>query len=186
MAAAEGGFDVMRNTRFAIAFCSTVLALGACGGGQHGITTGAMPEGGTFHGVWHSPQYGEMHFCQSGDRVIGEYTKDERNGQVQGSVDGDVLFFDWTEDRELVTGRPSTTTGHGYFRLRFEEDGRYYLDGEWGLHDEYRGGGLWRAVKLERRQPDECYASVRQAPEGLDALPDDSGDTADGAAADEL
>ncbi len=173
-----------RSARFALASI-VALGLAACGGGPRGVHTGTMPEGGTFHGVWHSPQYGEMHFCQSGTRVIGEYTKDEREGSVQGDVRGDVLFFEWSEDRELVIGRPTTTTGHGYFRLRKEEDGRFYLDGAWGLDDDYEGGGQWRAVKLERQQPDRCYAHVRQAPEGEEALEDyedESGDEADGAA----
>ena len=172
----------MRTSRFVLpaALASVVALLAACGGGgPRGISTGTMPEGGTFHGVWHSLQYGEMHFCQSGSRVIGEYTKDERTGSVQGEVRGDVLFFEWSEDRELVTGRPTSTTGHGYFRLLHKEDGRWYLDGEWGLGDDYSGGGQWLAVKLERQQPDQCYAHVRRGPEGEEALPDDYEDESD-------
>ncbi len=169
----------MRTSRFALA--PMMLALAACGGSQHGIRTGAMPEGGTFHGVWHSPQYGEMHFCQSGARVVGEYTKDERAGAVQGDVRGDVFFFDWSEERELVMGRPTETTGHGYFRLVHGEDGKFYLDGEWGLGDAYDGGGEWRAVKLERSQPDQCYAHVRRSAEGEEALDDyEGGDSGEG------
>lgn len=182
----------MSTRPFALA--PLLLVLAACGGGPRGIRTGTMPEGGTFHGVWHSPQYGEMHFCQSASRVIGEYTKDERLGLVQGDVKGDVLFFEWSEDRELVIGRPTTTTGHGYFRLRREQDGRYYLDGEWGMEEDYKGGGGWRAVKLERAQPDQCYAHVRRAPEGEAALEEeqasggegDLDEGADGAADEEL
>ncbi|MBC7174076.1 MAG: hypothetical protein H5U40_16660, partial [Polyangiaceae bacterium] len=63
---------------------------------------------------------------------------------------------------------------------------RFYLDGEWGIDDSYRGSA-WRAVKLERSQPDQCYASVRRAPEGEDALPDYEQESGtDGAADDEL
>jgi hypothetical protein len=115
-----------------------------------------------------------MHLCQSGIHVIGTYSKDEREGHLQGDVDGDVFLFDWTEERVLVVGRPTVTAGRGYFRLRHEEDGRWYLDGEWGLNDARRGGGAWRAVRLERRQPDRCYEGVRRQPEGEETLSDDS------------
>jgi hypothetical protein len=159
-----------------LVFAAALLGLGltACGGANRGISVGTMPEGGTFHGVWHSLQYGEMHFCQSGKHVIGTYTKDERQGHLQGDVEGDIFFFDWTEERVMVVGRPTVTRGRGYFRLRHEEDDHWYLDGEWGLDDARRGGGRWLATRLERRQPERCYEGVRRAPEGEDALPDDS------------
>ncbi len=160
-------------TRYAIALVA--LGLVACGGANRGIDFGTMPAGGTFHGVWHSPQYGEMHLCQSGEHVIGTYTKDEREGHLQGDVQGDVLLFEWSEERVMVMGRPTVTTGHGYFKLRHEADDRWYLDGEWGLGDDRRGGGAWRAVRLERRQPDLCYEGVRRQTEGEEALPDDDG-----------
>ncbi len=112
-----------------------------------------MPPGGTFTGVYHSPQYGELHVVQSGPHVVGEYGKDERRGRIEGSVQGNVLRFRWEERRELVRGRPVRTSGRGYFRYVRGGDGRDYLLGEWGVGEDEVGGGEWRAVKLRKRRP---------------------------------
>lgn len=139
------------------------LALGACGGGGGGranVTPGVMPQGETFTGVFHSPQYGEMQFVQTGNQVVGEYVKDERRGQIQGTVTGDILRFEWSERRELVQGRPNTTRGRGYFRFVVGEDTDFYLVGEWGHDNNETGGGPWRAVRDRRRRPSVSAASA--------------------------
>jgi hypothetical protein len=148
--------------RPAIFLSAVVIALGCapalqgCGGAaKHSIHVGAMPAGGSFSGVWFSPQYGEMHIEQSGTTAIGRYTKDERNGRLQGSVEGDVLRFEWKENRELIVGRPVETKGHGYFKL-YKNDGEdtWNLKGEWGTDASEAGGGPWTAVKSKTRKPD--------------------------------
>jgi hypothetical protein len=112
-----------------------------------------MPEGGSFHGVWQSPQWGEMHFCQQGSAIHGRYDRDERHGRVEGNVDGDLMRFGFEERRELVPGRPNVTKGHGYFRLVLDpHDQHQTLQGEWGHDDDYTGGGPWTGDKL-RREP---------------------------------
>jgi hypothetical protein len=130
--------------------------LAACGGGQSGssISPGSMPSGGSFSGVFHSPQYGEMHMQQQGAAVVGRYEKDERRGRIQGTARGDLLRFEWTEERELVGGRPTITRGRGYFQYRVGDDGRHNLLGRWGLDDDDNGGGEWNAYKLLNRRPD--------------------------------
>ncbi len=134
-----------------------VASLVACGGGSGGrrasVKVEPMPQGGTFTGVYHSPQYGEMHVVQTGAQVVGEYAKDERKGRIEGTVQGNVLRFRWEERRELVRGKPVITTGRGYFRYVRGPDGRDYLLGEWGVGEDEIGGGEWRAVKLRRRRP---------------------------------
>ncbi|HEY6878208.1 MAG TPA: hypothetical protein VI299_09315 [Polyangiales bacterium] len=128
----------------AIAFA----ALGCGASGPPRIVAKSMPQGGTFTGVWHSPQYGEMHMRQNGSAVLGRYTKDERNGRIQGSVQGDLMRFEWTEKRELIAGRAVTTKGHGYFRILHDEaEGTWKLLGEWGHDASERGGGPWNAIK---------------------------------------
>src|SRR5689334_7488938 len=92
-----------------------LACVAGCGGGGVNIPQGPMPQGGSFTGVWHSPQYGEMQMVQTGNSVVGEYTKDERSGTLQGTVQGNVMRFEWSEERELVAGRPVITRGHGYF-----------------------------------------------------------------------
>ncbi len=137
-----------------------ILALafaGGCGGGSKlpPIHAKSMPEGGSFTGVWFSPQYGELHLRQDGSTAIGRYTKDERAGKLQGSVEGDIMRFEWTEQRELIVGRPVQTKGHGYFRIiRDDAEDTWKIVGEWGHDAAERGGGPWNAVKSKTRKPE--------------------------------
>ncbi|MFK7990730.1 MAG: hypothetical protein AB8I08_32215 [Sandaracinaceae bacterium] len=124
-----------------------------CGGASGGVPDGPMPQGGSFTGVWHSPQYGEMQMVQTGQQVVGEYTKDERRGRIQGTVRGGVMRFEWSEERELVAGRPITTRGRGYFVYEIGGDGDHYVRGEWGTDNNTSGGGPWNAVRDRRREP---------------------------------
>jgi hypothetical protein len=161
-----------------IAMLSTVTAVpllsGCAGNATPALQIKSMPEGGTFTGVWHSPQYGEMHMRQSGSSVIGRYTKDERNGRIQGNVEGDVMRFEWTEKRELIAGRSVTTKGHGYFRIIHDEaEKTWKLIGEWGNDAAERGGGPWNAVKSKAPvrlddKGNESDVSDSEKPEGFE------------------
>jgi hypothetical protein len=139
----------LSSALLAIAGC----AIAGCGGGGVNIPEGPMPEGGSYTGVWHSPQYGEMHMVQTGSSVVGEYTKDERRGTIQGTVQGNVMRFEWSEAREMVAGRPVTTRGRGYFRYQIEGSGDHIIMGEWGVDNNASGGGEWNAARDRRRQP---------------------------------
>jgi hypothetical protein len=141
--------------RVAWLILSCALWVVGCGGSQKShLTVGQMPAGGTFTGVWFSPQYGEMHILQNGATAIGRYTKEEREGRIQGSVEGDVMRFEWTESRELIVGRPTKTKGHGYFRIvKDESEDTWKLLGEWGQDENERGGGQWNAVKSKKLKP---------------------------------
>lgn len=143
-----------------------------CGGTQK-PKPGPMPQGAAFYGVWQSPQYGNMHICQSGTQVIGDYVKHERSGRIQGAIEGDLLTYQWNDTRELIAGHPKVGRGHGYFRIEIGEDGDQYLKGEWGLDDEYAGGGPRNAVKMRRGEPDRCTGedeglNVEEAPHPWD------------------
>jgi hypothetical protein len=132
-----------------------LLAAG-CGGGsveRADVDPGPMPENGTFTGVWFSPQYGEMQMRQTGVNVIGEYTQNERSGSIQGTVQGDLLRYEWREKRELIAGRPRETRGRGYFQLKLDENGDFVIVGEWGHDNSEVGGGPWRAVRSRTRTP---------------------------------
>lgn len=157
-----------------------VPTLHGCGGGpQHVIQVGAMPAGATFTGVWFSPQYGEMHIEQNGSSAIGRYTKDERNGRIQGTVEGDVLRFEWTENRELIVGRPVETKGHGYFKIvQHQEDETWNLDGRWGTDASEHNGGPWTAVKSKTRKPElgGDGSSGSDSASGSSSSPSDSND----------
>lgn len=127
----------------------------ACGGGVQPLQIGVMPNGGSYNGVFQSPQYGEMHLCQTGTQVVGDYVKNERQGRIQGTVHGDVLRFTWEEARSMVVGRTQTTRGRGYFRLSLDENEDFRFDGEWGYDDTERGSP-WTGVRLRNREPSRC------------------------------
>jgi len=131
-----------------------VLLLAACGGDHNraNVSPGPMPQGGTFTGVWYSPQYGTMNMVQTGSQVICEYEKDERRGRIEGTADGNLMRFQWTERRELVSGVHQTNRGRGYFQLRQDTEG-FKIIGEWGIDDNETGGGPWNAVRARNRQP---------------------------------
>ncbi len=127
---------LLPSNRASLLALSALLSLTAapgCGGDgvRHAnVSAGAMPDGQTFTGVWHSPQYGEMQVVQTGSHVVGEYTRDERRGRIQGTAQGDLFRFEWQEERELIRGRPTTTRGHGYFQFQIGGDGDSYIVGE--------------------------------------------------------
>ena len=56
-----------------------------------------MHEGGTYTGVWHSPQYGEMQMVQTGTQIVGCYVQNERAGRLQGTLQGNLMRFEWSE-----------------------------------------------------------------------------------------
>lgn len=162
----------------------SVAACGGAGGGRASVSPASMPPGGSFTGVWFSPQYGEMHMRQSGNAVIGEYSKDERVGRIQGNVIGNLMRFSWTEERELVQGRPSLNRGRGYFQLKFDGNGRENIIGEWGIDDSEIGGGPWNGYKMKNRQPNLSTDSTGSSGAPVESGPDwgDSGGTSGEAA----
>ena len=155
------------------------LALGCGGGGgRANLDPGPMPQGGDFTGVYFSPQYGTMQIVQTGSAVIGEYEKDERLGRIQGTVQGDVLRFQWEEQRQMVAGRTQSTRGRGYFRYSVGSDGDHYIIGEWGIDDDEIGGGPWRGVKARNRRP-QLSGETQGGDEGSGDADDGWGDGSD-------
>src|SRR5262245_43354821 len=141
-------------SRFAIVLGVFAVGCGG-GGGTSSVQTGPMPDNGTYTGVYFSPQYGEMHLVQNGNAVVGKYKKDERSGKIQGEAEGNVLRFEWTEFKAMVSNRPQETRGHGYFRYLVDSsNGDHVLKGRWGLADDDSNGGDWNAYKSRTREPD--------------------------------
>jgi hypothetical protein len=144
----------MRSASF---ICIVMVGLqSACGGSSFPkVTAGPMPENGSFTGVYHSPQYGEMQMVQNGSAVVGKYKQDERSGTIQGEANGDVMRFEWTEYKAMVSNRPQTTRGHAYFKYMVDaSNGDHVLKGRWGLNDDDSQGGEWNAYKMRTREPD--------------------------------
>lgn len=168
----------MRN----LAASSFALLLIACGGGGAGVDTGPMPQGGGFEGVWFSPQYGRMELVEEGANIIGKFEMDERVGHIQGVARGKVLKFQWTEERELISGMVRKATGRGYFVYLIDNDGEHKLQGEWGHDSEETGGGPWNAVKSKTLRPQKSMrpatspatTSGDESPDGTEAAPPDA------------
>jgi hypothetical protein len=135
-------------------------ALVGCGGATSTMTPGAMPEGGTFRGVWSSPELGDVQLCETDGRVVGTYVGDYR-GLIQGNADGDLLVFEWREDHGSVMGRPVTQSGHGFVRISLGGDGGFTLTGERGVGEAQQGQGGWHAAPVQDRQPTGCYDALR-------------------------
>jgi len=170
-----GAILAMRIPFLSLAFALGIAGLVGCGPSLTHTRPDPMPENGTYHGVWFSPQYGEMHLCQTNDNVVGEYTKQERHGTVRGTVDGNMLRFTWAEEREIIPGRPLEAEGHGYFKLKRDANGALIFEGEWGFDEDEVGGGRWTGVMQERQTPEQCYNSIRRtvpnnAPPGSDEI----------------
>lgn len=156
--------SVHLKTPVLLAALAGVLMSFGCGGGTAGVRPGPMPEGGSFHGAWMSPQYGDMHMCQIGRVVRGDYNKNERHGTIQGRIEGDILWFQWEEERHLVPGRPTIASGQGYFRVSYDENEDLIITGEWGFGDDRTDGGPWTAIKRRRTRPSRCAGTSDQAP----------------------
>jgi hypothetical protein len=173
-----------------LVFFVALSPLLACGSGSSAnVSPSAMPDSGTFSGVYFSPQYGEMHLVQSGSAVRGSFKKDERSGKIQGEAEGNLLRFEWTEYKAMVSNRPQQTVGHGYFQYMVDaQSGDHVLKGKWGLGDEEDTGGEWNAYKSKSREadPDSLLGDESSGGESLDDDDgsggdsyDDSGDSSD-------
>jgi hypothetical protein len=65
------------------------------------------------------------------------------------------MRFEWTQNRELIVGRPNMSKGHGYFRVSYDEPEKAWkIDGRWGMDDDDSDGGPWSAIRARNRKPD--------------------------------
>ena len=137
----------------------------SCGGGSQKGKAGPMPTGGSYYGVWMSPQYGKLQLCAQGGTAHGYFEKDERHGKVEGTIRGNQFSFRWEEEREFVVGRPTVMRGRGYFRYQIGDDGDHYFTGRWGTDDDDSNGGEWNGVKLRRKEPEKCLSKGEESDE---------------------
>ena len=173
--------------RIACAVCSVAVlfALG-CGGGQVKATRveiapSPMPEGGNFDGVFQSPAYGRMEFTVQGANVIGLYEGERHYGKIEGTINGNVLNFTWTQWKQDLQGKERTSTGHGYFRYIIDEEKTtsaskmvHKLNGEWG-YDADNAGNPWKAVKLTGRSKKQLKPHANEEMGGGDDFSQSAG-----------
>jgi hypothetical protein len=122
------------------------------------ITAGAVPDGDSFTGSYHSQQIGDLYLEQTGEIVIGTYEYDRAScharGNIEGRANGNLMRFSWTENQREC-GRLGLLTGHGYLLLWRDSDTNGRLNGEWGVAEAETGGGPWSAFRdrVRRQTP---------------------------------
>ena len=159
-----------------VCLVGALLALG-CGGAQTrpsrvNITPGAMPAGGNWDGVFQSPAYGRMEFTVAGDHVTGLYEGERHFGKIEGTINGDVLNFKWTQWNQDLQGKQRSKTGNGYFRYTIEQEQGtrsshevQKIVGEWG-YGEDNGGNAWDGVS--RNESGEVGFTFGAVPERVE------------------
>lgn len=144
------------NVRILSIGVALAALLVGCGGGEgfKRVVAGSMPAMGNWDGVYHSEAYGRMELSVNGETVIGLYEKDRDHGKIEGTAEGDLLTFKWTQWNEDLNGKVRKTTGHGFFRYVIKEEGTaqksrptHYAEGEWG-YLEANAGNPWASVRL--------------------------------------
>jgi len=140
---------------------AATLSLG-CGPGKPpaktaNVTAGSMPDGGEWSGVYYSPLFGYLHVEASGDRVKGRWLRPRKDqwGELEGTADGNLLKFEWSEYIDGLVGPNSKKSGKGYFVYSRPEGDNVddVIKGELGRGDD-EVGTPWDAVKQRNVEPD--------------------------------
>jgi hypothetical protein len=134
--------------------------LSACGPGGPEVKhanakAGSLPEGGAWNGVYFSTQFGYLHLVSDNRSANGAWrtASGDAWGEMSGTIEGDLLKYEWTERKIGAIGADATKKGHGYFRYTIPNPGEpHKIVGEWGLGDS-DAGNPWEAVKQIRMEP---------------------------------
>jgi|GEM_PF-3137597 len=138
-----------------IKLIQVVIFFSGCGGGgipkevSH-IKKGPMPPGITWSGTYYT-NWGTMKLTQTGSSVVGTFG--ERNGVIEGTADGNVLVFHWSEDqRSSLSSAKKKVEGSGILVYHVIERGEdkideHRIDGTWGYGNHKEGGGKWNGYK---------------------------------------
>lgn len=149
----------LRSLCLAVALSSLSLGLAGCGDGGEAksakVTSGPMPEGETWTGVYYHPVFGYLHMQEEGDHVVARWKRTDHSywGELSGTLSGNVLHYTWKEHKIGMVGASATTKGKGYFVYKVNKENIGELDGEFGLNDAETGSS-WKNVKQLRMPPD--------------------------------
>jgi hypothetical protein len=150
----------MFRTILRIVALSAVIALIGCGKGSGAkfasAKPGDMPVGGDWAGVYFSKVEGYLHLVKEGDSISGGWrtTAGDTWGEVNGTANGDLLKFEWTEHKIGMVGPSATRHGKGYFKYSIPKEGEAHeINGERGEGSD-ETGSQWTAVKQMNMKPD--------------------------------
>jgi len=149
----------LRSVCLAVALTSLAVGLAGCGDGNEAksakVTSGPMPEGETWSGVYYHPVFGYLHMQEEGTNIVARWKRTDHSywGELSGTVTGNVLHYTWKEHKIGMVGASATTKGKGYFVYKVNKENIGELDGEFGLNND-EAGSSWKNVKQLRMPPD--------------------------------
>jgi hypothetical protein len=121
------------------------------------VSPGEMPAGGEWSGVYYDPFYGNLHLVAEGDKVTGKWRTEAGDswGELSGTIDGNLLRYEWVEHKIGMIGASAQTKGKGYFVYKEAENPNDpdVVEGERGLGDS-EVGSKWKGVKQNNVVPD--------------------------------
>lgn len=147
------------SRRFSLIAAITLpIALSACGKPDPRyaqLKPGPMEDEGDWSGVYYSQIYGYLHLTSDGSTATGAWrtTAGDSYGQLNGTIEGNLLTYEWTERLIGSVGANLDRKGKGYFYYKIPKAGEAHeLVGEWGLGDQ-NAGNEWKTVKQRNMEP---------------------------------
>ncbi|MGD0678039.1 MAG: hypothetical protein ABSC94_21710 [Polyangiaceae bacterium] len=143
-----------------LALSVAVIALEACGGAQSAKFTvaqksGELPAGQTWEGVYYNPVYGYLHVVGKEGNLVGRWKRTDSShwGELNGTADGNVFRFTWTEHKIGAVGPSADAHGTGVFVYKVGENSIGELDGQYAVQDSDAVGD-WHCIKQLNVKPD--------------------------------
>jgi hypothetical protein len=150
-----------RLTKLGLLVALCVPLAGAVGCGKENEVKTAnvkpkdMPAGAEWQGVYYSTLYGYLHLQVDGNSARGAWrtTAGDAFGEMHGTVEGNLLKYEWKERKIGAVGANAERHGKGYFVYQPIVEGESdKIAGEWGLNED-EAGEKWEAVKQKNMQP---------------------------------
>jgi hypothetical protein len=137
----------------------SLAGLVGCGNGgapKFPVVAGQMPAGQAWEGVYYNPVYGYLHMIEQGGSIVGRWKRTDGShwGELNGTVEGNVLRFTWKEHSIGTIGPSGESRGTGVFAYKLPKDSDIAeLDGQYAL-DDSDSVGQWHCVKQNNVKPD--------------------------------
>ncbi len=142
----------------AFALGTVAAATTGCGSSQASkfgnVKAGEMPSGESWVGVYYNQVYGYLHMVEQEGSIVGRWKRTDGShwGEMSGTVEGNVLHFQWIEHTYGSVGPSSDSKGTGVFVYKMGESAPE-LTGLYWLADSDKTG-KWDCVKQINLKPD--------------------------------
>ncbi|MDF3066362.1 MAG: hypothetical protein K0R38_1963 [Polyangiaceae bacterium] len=107
-----------------------------------------MPPGNNWRGLYQGPYHLILNIWAEGTRAQGNWRAvGDREGMFTGTVNGNLLVFDWTE---RARDKQETWSGSGYFVYSAAAPDRpAEIFGEWGMGSARKVSSWWAKKRAE-------------------------------------